>query len=244
MEENMGRHGTIAGRKASQDSKRAAIFTKYTRAIIMAAKSGGDPDYNASLKNAIEKAKSVNLPNDKITRAIKKGTGELEGESYESILFEGYGPGGIAVVVETLTDNKNRTTSAVKHMFDKHNGNFGVPGCVSYMFERKGVILIEKADGIDEDTLLEAALDAGAEDMIVDDEIFEIRTSQDDFHAVADALRSAGYVLAEADIEQVPNIEAEPKDENEKKALIRLLDVLEDNDDVQKVYSNCSINLE
>jgi YebC/PmpR family DNA-binding regulatory protein len=244
MEENMGRHGTIAGRKASQDSKRAAIFTKYTRAIIMAAKSGGDPEYNASLKNAIEKAKSVNLPNDKITRAIKKGTGELEGESYEPISFEGYGPGGVAVVVETLTDNKNRTTSAVKHIFDKHNGNLGVPGCVSYMFERKGVILIEKTDGVDEDTLLEAALDAGAEDMIVDDEIFEIRTTQEDFHVVADALRLAGYALAEADIEQVPNIEAEPKDENEKKALVRLIDILEDNDDVQKVYSNCSIALE
>ncbi|MDR3073023.1 MAG: YebC/PmpR family DNA-binding transcriptional regulator [Clostridiales Family XIII bacterium] len=240
----MGRHGTIAGRKASQDNKRAALFTKYTRAIMMAAKSGGDPEYNASLKNAIEKAKAINLPNDKITRAIKKGTGELEGESYETITFEGYGPSGVAVVVDVLTDNKNRTTSAVKHAFDKNGGNMGVPGCVSYMFERKGVILIEKADNIDEDTLMEAALDAGAEDMIVDEELFEIRTSTDDFLAVADALRSAGYLLAEADVEQVPNIGAEPKSDSEKNALIRLIDMLEENDDVQKVYTNCSASLE
>jgi YebC/PmpR family DNA-binding regulatory protein len=239
----MGRHGTIAGRKAAQDSKRAALFTKYTRAIMMAAKSGGDPDYNASLKNAIEKAKAINLPNDKITRAIKKGTGELEGETYETITFEGYGPGGIAVVVETLTDNKNRTTSAVKHIFDKHNGNLGVPGCVSYMFERKGIILIEKAEGVDEDALMETALDAGAEDMKAEDEIFEIVTSTEDFHAVAEALREAGYLLPDADIEQVPNIEAEPKNDNELRALTKLIDALEENDDVQKVYTNCSVDL-
>jgi YebC/PmpR family DNA-binding regulatory protein len=239
----MGRHGTIAGRKAAQDSKRAALFTKYTRAIMMAAKSGGDPDYNASLKNAIEKAKAINLPNDKITRAIKKGTGELEGETYETITFEGYGPGGIAVVVETLTDNKNRTTSAVKHIFDKHNGNLGVPGCVSYMFERKGIILIEKADGVDEDALMETALDAGAEDMKVEDELFEIVTSTDDFHAVAGALREAGYLLPDADIEQVPNIEAEPKNDSELRSLTKLIDALEENDDVQKVYTNCSVDL-
>ncbi|MDR1778274.1 MAG: YebC/PmpR family DNA-binding transcriptional regulator [Clostridiales Family XIII bacterium] len=239
----MGRHGTIAGRKAAQDSKRAALFTKYTRAIMMAAKTGGDPEYNASLKNAIEKAKAINLPNDKITRAIKKGTGELEGESYENITFEGYGPGGVAVVVDVLTDNKNRTTSAVKHAFDKNGGNLGVPGCVSYMFERKGVILVEKEGGVDEDSLMEAALDAGAEDMISEEDLFEIRTTSEDFHAVADALRSAGYTLAEADIEQVPNIESEPKSESEKNALLRLIDTLEENDDVQKVYTNCSVDL-
>ena len=239
----MGRHGTIAGRKAAQDSKRAALFTKYTRAIMMAAKSGGDPDYNASLKNAIEKAKGINLPNDKITRAIKKGTGELEGETYEEATFEGYGPGGVAVVVDVLTDNKNRTTSAVKHAFDKHNGNLGVPGCVSYMFERKGVILVEKAAGVEEESLMETALDAGAEDFLDQDELFEIRSSTDDFHRVADALRGAGYELAEADIEQVPNIESEPKTESDLKALTKLIEVLEENDDVQKVYTNCSVDI-
>jgi YebC/PmpR family DNA-binding regulatory protein len=238
----MGRHGTIAGRKAAQDNKRAALFTKYTRAIMMAAKGGGNPEFNASLKNAIEKAKAINLPNDKIARAIKKGTGELEGETYETATFEGYGPGGVAVVVDTLTDNRNRTTSAVKHLFDKHGGNLGVPGCVSYMFERKGIILIEKGDGVDEDVLMETALDAGAEDMKVDDEFFEIVTSTEDFHAVADALRENGYVLLEADIEQVPNIESEPS-EHEVKSLTKLIDALEDNDDVQKVYTNSAIEI-
>ncbi|WP_288917436.1 YebC/PmpR family DNA-binding transcriptional regulator, partial [uncultured Eubacterium sp.] len=140
----MGRHGTIAGRKAAQDSKRAAMFTKYAKAIIVAAKDGGDPNYNASLRTAIEKAKGIGMPNANIDRAIKKGTGELEGASYEELTFEGYGAGGVAVIVECLTDNTNRTTSAVKSMFDKHGGNVGTPGCVSYMFSRKGVIVIEK----------------------------------------------------------------------------------------------------
>jgi YebC/PmpR family DNA-binding regulatory protein len=239
----MGRHGTIAGRKSAQDAKRGALFTKYTRAIMMAAKGGGDPDYNASLKNAIERAKAINLPKDKIAQAIKKGTGELAGESYEELTYEGYGPGGVAVVVDVLTDNKNRTNSAVKHIFDKHNGNLGVPGCVSYMFERKGVILIEKAAGVDEDTLMEAALDAGAEDFKVDDEAYEILTAQADFHTVAGTLRGAGYELFEADIEQVPNIESTPAD-SDMKSLTKLIDALEENDDVQKVYTNSAVAIE
>jgi YebC/PmpR family DNA-binding regulatory protein len=238
----MGRHGTIAGRKASQDAKRGALFTKYTRAIMMAAKSGGDPDYNASLKNAIERGKAINLPKDKITQAIKKGTGELEGETYEEFSYEGYGPGGVAIVVDILTDNRNRTNSAIKHIFDKHNGNLGTPGCVSYMFERKGVILVEKADGVDEDTLMEAALDAGAEDFKVEDDLFEILTSKDDFLAVADALREGGYELVEADIEQVASIEAEPKTDSELRSLTKLIDALEENDDVQKVYTNSNVD--
>jgi YebC/PmpR family DNA-binding regulatory protein len=237
----MGRHGTIAGRKAAQDAKRGAMFTKYTRAILMAAKSGGDPDYNASLKNAIERAKAINLPKDKITQAIKKGTGELDGETYEELSYEGYGPGGVAIVVDILTDNKNRTNSAIRHIFDRHNGNLGTPGCVGYMFERKGVILVEKTDGVDEDTLMEAALDAGAEDFKSDEEFFEILTSTDDFHAVADALREDGYELAEADIERVASIAAEPKNEGELKSLIKLIDALEENDDVQKVHTNSNV---
>jgi YebC/PmpR family DNA-binding regulatory protein len=210
---------------------------------MMAAKGGGDPDYNASLKNAIERAKAINLPKDKIAQAIKKGTGELEGETYEELSYEGYGPGGVAVVVDALTDNKNRTNSAIKHVFDKHNGNLGVPGCVAYMFERKGVILIEKADGVDEDTLMEAALDAGADDFKADDEFYEILTATEDFLAVADALRAAGYELAEADIEQVANIAAEPKTDGEKSSLAKLIDALEEQDDVQKVYTNCAADL-
>lgn len=239
----MGRHGTIAGRKAAQDSKRAALFTKYARAIIVAAKNGGDPEYNASLKNAIDKAKGINMPNDKITRAIKKGTGELEGETYETSSYEGYGPGGVAVIVDVLTDNKNRTTSDVKHAFDKNGGNLGVPGCVSYMFERKGIILVEIVDGIDEDSLLETALEGGAEDMITHDEYFEIQTTTDDFAQVVSSLQDAGYELLEADIEYVPNMEADPKSDNDLRALKKMVAMLEDNDDVQKVHTNSTVDL-
>lgn len=238
----MGRHGTIAGRKAAQDSKRAAIFTKYARAITVAAKSGGDPEYNAALKVAIDKAKSINMPNDNINRAIKKGTGELEGASYDELIFEGYGPDGVAIIVEALTDNKNRTTSAVKSTFDKYGGNMGTPGCVSYMFSRNGVILIEKSSDISEDDLMEAALEAGMEDMIVHDDHFEIRTTLEDYHAVHEAL-SQTYELAESAIEYVPSMESAPKADDSIKNLHKMIDVLEDNDDVQNVYTNCSIEL-
>ena len=189
----MGRHGTIAGRKAAQDSKRAAMFTKYGRQIIVAAKAGGDPEYNATLRVAIEKAKAIGMPNDNIKRAIKKGTGELEGESYEELSFEGYGVGGVAVIVEALTDNRNRTTAAVRSTFDKHGGNLGAPGCVSYMFSRKGVIIIEMVD---------------------------------------------------SDVEFVPSMESAPKDAHDLKQLKKMIDILEDNDDVQKVHHNCSVDLE
>ncbi|MGN0711836.1 MAG: YebC/PmpR family DNA-binding transcriptional regulator [Anaerovoracaceae bacterium] len=240
----MGRHGTIAGRKAAQDSKRAALFTKYARAITVAAKNGGDPEYNASLKVAIEKAKSINLPNDNITRAIKKGTGELEGETYEELNFEGYGLGGVAVIVEALTDNKNRTTASVRSTFDKYGGNLGAPGCVSYMFARKGVIIIEKTDDIDEDTLMEAALEAGADDMIVHEDSFEIQTDPTAYTDVHGALTDAGYELLESEIEYVPSMEAAPTDEHDLKKLKKMIDLLEDNDDVQKVHHNCSVDLE
>ncbi|MFV0518338.1 MAG: YebC/PmpR family DNA-binding transcriptional regulator [Aminipila sp.] len=240
----MGRHGTIAGRKAAQDSKRAAIFTKYARAITVAAKNGGDPEYNASLKVAIEKAKAINLPNDNINRAIKKGTGELEGETYEELNFEGYGVGGVAVIVEALTDNKNRTTASVRSTFDKYGGNLGAPGCVSYMFARKGVIIIEKTDDIVEDSLMEAALEAGAEDMIVHEDAFEIQTEPAAYTDVHSALTKAGYELLESEIEYVPSMESAPTDEHDIKKLKKMIDILEDNDDVQKVHHNCSLDLE
>lgn len=240
----MGRHGTIAGRKAAQDNKRAAVFTKYSRAITVAAKNGGDPEYNASLKVAIEKAKSINLPNDTISRAIKKGTGELEGETYEELSFEGYGAGGVAVIVDALTDNKNRTTAAVRSTFDKFGGNLGTPGCVAYMFARKGVIIIEKADRVDEDTLMEAALEAGAEDMIVHDDAFEIQTEPAAYAAVHSALADAGYEIIESDVEYVPSMENAPKDDHDIKKLKKMIDILEDNDDVQKVHHNCSLDLD
>ena len=213
----MGRHGTIAGRKAAQDSKRAAMFTKYAKAITVAAKDGGDPEYNASLRVAIEKAKAISMPNDNIQRAIKKGTGELEGVSYEELSFEGYGAGGVAFIVECLTDNTNRTTSAVRSSFDKHGGNLGTPGCVSYMFSRKGVLIIEKTEQIDEDALMEAALEAGADDMVTEEDSFTIYTD--------------------------PSVESTPTDEKDIKKLKKLVEVLEDNDDVQKVHTNCAVDL-
>ena len=240
----MGRHGTIAGRKESQDKRRAALFTKYARAITVAAKGGGDPEYNAGLKLAIERAKGINMPNDNINRAIKKGTGEAGGADYEELNFEGYGPSGVAVIVETLTDNRNRTSSSVRSSFDKYGGNLGTPGCVSYMFERKGVITIEKTDAVDEDTLMEAALEAGMEDLQVYDDSFEVLTAPEDFATVSSALKEAGYEFVEADIQYVPATEAEPKSDEDIKNLKKMIDVLEDNDDVQGVHHNCAIDLD
>ncbi|MBP3816463.1 MAG: YebC/PmpR family DNA-binding transcriptional regulator [Firmicutes bacterium] len=238
----MGRHGTIAGRKAAQDSKRAAMFTKYAKAITVAAKDGGDPEYNASLRVAIEKAKAISMPNDNIQRAIKKGTGELGGASYEELTFEGYGPGGVAFIVNCLTDNTNRTTSSVRSSFDKQGGNLGTPGCVSYMFSRKGVFIIEKTDAIDEDALLEVALEGGAEDMVTEDDSFTVYSDPAVYPDVYKALTDAGYELVESDVEFVPSMESTPKEEDIAK-LKKLVEVLEDNEDVQKVQTNCGIDL-
>ena len=234
----MGRHGTIAGRKEAQDKKRGAAFTKYVRLITVAARNGADPEYNVALKHAIEKAKAINMPNDNITRAIKKGSGADGSAAFDSLNYEGYGPGGVAVVVESLTDNRNRTASAVKSTFDKNGGNLGVTGCVSYMFDRKGVIIIEKTDKTDEDNIMEIALEAGMEDMESLDDSFYITTPTDTFDAVSDALRKNGYELLESDIEYVPSIEVETLSDEDLEKLRKLIDILEDNDDVQKVYHN------
>ena len=239
----MGRHGTIAGRKAAQDSKRAAMFTKYAKAITVAAKDGGDPEYNAGLRVAIEKAKGISMPNDNIQRAIKKGTGELEGVSYEEQTFEGYGPGGVAIIVECLSDNTNRSTSSVRSTFDKYGGNLGTPGCVSYMFSRKGVLVIEKTDEIDEDALMEAALEAGADDMTAEEDCFTIYTDPDAYPDVYNGLAAAGYEFVESDVESVPSMESTPTDEHDINKLKKLIEVLEDNEDVQKVHTNCAIDL-
>ncbi len=239
----MGRHGTIAGRKAAQDARKGQIFTKYSRAISVAAKAGGDPDYNIALKHAIDKAKAINMPNDNINRAIQKGTGEAGTDSYEPGTFEGYGPGGVAVIVEVLTDNRNRTAPAIKHAFDKNGGNLGVPGCVSYMFERKGILIIEKNDSISEDDLMEISLEAGAEDIITHEDSYEIQTLPEEFNQISEKLRETGYVFVESDIELVSSIETEPGQDN-LKDLAKMIDMLEDNDDVQSVYHNCAVALE
>jgi YebC/PmpR family DNA-binding regulatory protein len=227
----------------AQDKRRAALFTKYARVITVAAKDGGDPEYNIALKHAIDRAKSINMPNANIDRAVKKGTGELGGATYEEMNFEGYGPSGVAVIVEALTDNKNRTASSVRSSFDKYGGNLGTPGCVSYMFSKKGVILIEKTDAIDEDALMEAALEAGMEDMQTYEDSYEILTDPEDFNTVKDALADAGYEFVEADVENIPSTETTPKDEDITN-LKKMIEALEDNDDVQKVYHNSAVDLE
>ncbi|MBS9784569.1 MAG: YebC/PmpR family DNA-binding transcriptional regulator [Oceanivirga sp.] len=234
----MGRHGTIAGRKDAQDKRRAAAFTKVVRLITVAAREGADPDYNIALKHALEKAKAVNMPNDNIQRAIKKGSGDGSADAFETLNYEGYGPGGVAIIVETLTDNRNRTASSVKSLFDKSSGNLGVTGCVSYMFERKGVMEIEKKDGMSEDEIMEIALEAGMDDMITYDDSFYITTPLENYDTVKDALTNAGYEFLEADLEYVPSIEVETLSPEDEAKLQKLVDKLEDDDDVQKVHHN------
>ncbi len=234
----MGRIHNIEARKGKQDAARANVFTKHARAITVAAKEGGgDPEYNASLKAAIAKAKADNMPNDNIDRAIKKGVGAGEGENYESITYEGYGPGGVAIIVETLTDNKNRTAGNVRYYFDKNNGNLGTPGCVSFMFDRKGQILIsnEKAE---EEALMEAALELGAEDFVVDEDGFEVLTSPEDFNVVRDGLENAGYEFVMADVKLIPQTTTALEDAGQIKSMEKLLDILEEDDDVQNVHHN------
>lgn len=234
----MGRIGNIKDRKAKQDLKRAKIYTKLARLITVAAREGGpDPEYNASLKSAIDKAKAGNMPNDNIERAIKKAAGDAGGDNFERIIYEGYGPNGVAVIVEVLTDNRNRTAGEVRHAFDKNGGNLGTSGCVSFIFDRKGQIIIEKEDGVDEETLMMAALDAGAEDFVSEEDAFQIITTPEDFAIVKDSLLEQNYKLIEADIVYLPQTEVVLQDEDIKK-MEKLIDMLEDNDDVQAVHHN------
>lgn len=238
----MGRIGNIINRKGKQDAKRASVFTKHARAITVAAKEGGaDPEYNAALKTAIDKAKADNMPNDNINRAIAKGAGAGAGEDYFSNTYEGYGPGGVAVIVETLTDNKNRTAGNVRYYFDKNGGNLGTSGCVSFMFDNKGQILIEASDDVSEDELMEAALEAGAEDFITEEDGYEVVTAPEDFAAVRDELQAKGYEFISADVKLIPQTTTELTDETQLKMMNKLVDMLEDDDDVQNVYHNWEI---
>lgn len=234
----MGRIGNIVNRKNKQDSKRAQIFTKYARLISVAAKEGGgDPEYNSSLKAAIDKAKSVNMPNDNIERAIKKGVGGGEGENFEHIVYEGYGPGGVAVIVNALTDNKNRTAGNVRYYFDKNGGNMGTSGCVSFMFDRKGVIFVEKKDSVDEEEVMGIVLDAGAEDFIAHEDGFEIITAPEDFSAVKEALENLKVELLSADITMLPQ-NYTSVDESLQKNLEKMIDMFEEDDDIQEIFTN------
>lgn len=228
---------TIKRKKGANDAQRAKIFTKIAREIIVAVKAGGpEPDNNSSLKDAIAKARAANMPNDNINRTIKKAAGSTDGDNYENITYEGYGPNGVAVIVETLTDNRNRTAADIRHFFDKFGGNMGQTGCVGFMFDQKGVIVIEKED-IDEDEITMDALDAGAEDIEVEEDYYEITTSPDDFRTVRDALE-AKYTLMSAEISMVPQTMVTLTDEKQITMMSKMLENMEDDDDVQNVYHN------
>ena len=235
----------IKHKKEKNDAAKGKVFTMIGREIAVAVKEGGpDPANNFKLAQVIAKAKANNMPNDTIDRGIKKAAGDGNSVNYETATYEGYGPSGTAIIVKCLTDNKNRTAANVRNAFTKGQGSIGTQGCVSYMFSRKGIILIEKTDAVDEDALMETALEAGADDMIVNEDSFEIVTDPSAYTDVHHAISDAGYEIVESDVEYVPSMEAAPKDEHDIKKLAKMIELLEDNDDVQKVYTNCSIDLE
>ena len=229
---------TIKRKKGANDAQRAKIFTKIAREIIVAVKAGGpDPDNNSSLKDAIAKGRAANMPNDNIARTIKKASGSPDADNYENITYEGYGPNGVAVIVEALSDNRNRTAADVRHYFDKFGGNLGQNGCVSFLFDRNGIITIDRDTGADEDELTMDSLEAGAEDFSAEDDYFEIVTSPEDFHAVRDILEKK-YELSSAEITMIPQTKVSLEDEKQILMMTKLLENLEDNDDVQNVYHN------
>ena len=228
---------TIKHKKGALDAKRGKIFTRLIKEIMVAAKAGGgDPDGNPRLRSAILAAKGENMPNDNIQRAIKRGTGEIEGASYEDITFEGYGPGGVAIIVEVLTDNRNRAVSEIRHAFSKNGGNLGESGSVSYMFSKKGVIVVTKS-AAEEDKLTEIVLEAGADDLNDDGDYWEILTSPKDFEAVRDAVKTAKIEPESAEVTMVPST-YQKLEGTQASAMMRLLETLEDLDDTQNVYSN------
>ena len=228
---------TIKHKKGALDAKRGKIFTRLIKEIMVAAKAGGgDPDGNPRLRTAIAAAKAENMPNDNIQRAIKRGTGEIEGAQYEDITFEGYGPGGVAVIAEVLTDNRNRAVSEIRHAFSKNGGNLGESGSVGYMFSKKGVIVVAKA-AAGEDKLTEIVLDAGADDLNDDGDYWEILTGPKEFEAVRDAVKGAGIATESAEVTMVPST-YQKLEGTQASAMMRLLEALEDLDDTQNVYSN------
>ena len=234
---------TIKHKKGATDAKRGQLFTKLSKAIIVAAKEGGpDPAANLSLQNAIEKAKSYSMPKDTIERAIARGAGtDADAAAYETIVYEGYGPDGVAVLVEALTDNRNRTASDVRHLFTKNGGNLGTTGAVAWLFERRGIVLVDAA-GVDEDELTLAAADGGAEDVELDGSVFEVSSAPEDLAAVREAIEAAGIKVESAELSMVPKTTVEVVEEPSAKKLIRLIEALEENDDVQGVYANFDIS--
>jgi YebC/PmpR family DNA-binding regulatory protein len=229
----------IKRKKEKTDAQKGKIFTKLGREILVAVRSGGpDPENNSRLKDVIAKAKAANMPNDTIMRSIKKAAGESDSASYEEVTYEGYGPGGVAVIVNAMTDNRNRTAGDVRHLFDKYNGNLGTTGCVSFMFDKKGVIVIEKKDEIDEEELMMQSIEAGAEDFNVEEEYYEITTAPGDFSSVRESLEKAGYEFMSAEIAMVPQNYTALDNEKHISNMEKLIDALEELDDVQTVYHN------
>jgi YebC/PmpR family DNA-binding regulatory protein len=233
---------TIKHKKGAADAKRGQLFTKLSKAIIVAAKEGGpDPAGNLSLQNAIEKAKSYSMPKDTIERAIARGAGtDADAAAYETIVYEGYGPEGVAVLVEALTDNRNRTASDVRHLFTKHGGNLGTTGAVAWLFERRGIVLIE-SEGVDEDELTLAAAEGGADDVELDGSVFQVSSPPEALATVREAIEAAGITVQSAELTMVPKTTVAVSEEASAKKLIRLIEALEDNDDVQDVSANFDI---
>ena len=232
----------IQAKKGKADAKRGAIFTKIGREIAIAVREGGaNPESNGKLRDVIAKAKANNMPNDNIQRSIKKASGELGDVNYEQITYEGYAPGGVAVIVDTITDNRNRTVSDVRHCFAKNGGNLGNAGSVSFMFDEKGVLVVERTPNSDEDEMMMLALDAGAEDMKAEEDVYEIYTAPADFSAVREALEQQGLSFLSAEVNKLPQNTVSVDDPEILKNIQKLLDMLDDNDDVQNVYHNAEL---
>jgi YebC/PmpR family DNA-binding regulatory protein len=233
---------SIKHKKGAADAKRGKLFSKLSRAIIVAAKEGGpDPAGNLALQNAIEKAKSFSMPKENIDRAIAKGAGtDADAAAFETVIYEGYGPAGVAVIVEALTDNRNRTAGEVRHTFSKNDGNLGTSGAVAWLFERRGIVIVEAA-GVDEDELMLAAAEGGADDVALDGSTYTVSCDLQHLASVREAIEAAGFTIDSAELTMVPKTTVEVADENEAKKILRLIDTLEDNDDVQDVYANFDI---
>jgi YebC/PmpR family DNA-binding regulatory protein len=233
---------SIKHKKGAADAKRGKLFSKLSRAIIVAAKEGGpDPSGNLALQNAIEKARSYSMPKDNIERAIARGSGaDSDAHTFETVVYEGYGPSGVAVIVEALTDNRNRTASDVRHAFDKHDGNLGTSGAVAWLFERRGLVVVP-AEGVDEDELTLAAAEGGADDVSLDGSVFEVVSAPEALTSVREAIEAAGFSVESAELTMVPKTTVEVDDESSAKKIVRLMEQLEDNDDVQDVYANFDI---
>lgn len=236
---------TIKRKKEKTDAARGKVFTKIVRELAVAVKEGGgpDPSMNPRLRDTIAKAKANNMPNDNIDRAIKKASGELGNINYENITYEGYGVGGVAVIIDVLTDNKNRTAAEIRHALSKNGGSLGTTGCVAWMFDAKGVITVEQSEGVSEEELMMTALDAGAEDFNAEEGVYEILTDPADFSQVREALEAAGYAFLSAEMDKIPQTSVELTAEQQE-SVEAMLDMLEDNDDVQNVYHNAQLDEE